>query len=155
MEHQEIRFRILHTLYQKHYSDQLGHLQQTEKIIEESRLSDASKADKHGDVVYLEGKGLIKGQSALGYAYPPWITITSNGIDVVENTVNTFIRSVESIEYIPPNVKNDIKRVSNEQSTSAKIGVLVGFLDRLPDLDRLHLLAPLIDEFAKIVSGYR
>lgn len=149
MEHQEIRFRILHTLYQKHYSDQLGHAQQTDKVIEESGLSSINKPDVYGDVVYLKDKGLIKGQSALGYAYPPWITITSYGIDTVENGVNNFVKNVDLIESIKPQVKNDIKRVSQlEESTSTKIKTMFDYLDRL------HLLTPLVNEIAKISSGH-
>jgi hypothetical protein len=141
----------LYTLYQKHYSDQLGHPQHTDKVIEESGLSSINKPDVYGDVVYLKDKGLIKGQSALGYAYPPWITITSYGIDTVENGVNNFINNVDSIESIEPQVKKDIKRVSQleEESTSAKIKIMFNHLDRL------HLLTPVVNEIAKIASGYR
>jgi hypothetical protein len=66
------------TYIKKLYSDQLGHYQRTNKVIEELGLSKVDKNDIYGDVVYLENKGLIKGQSTLGYAYPPWMIITSS-----------------------------------------------------------------------------
>ena len=91
MEHQEIRFRILSTLYQKHYSEQLGHPQDTEKIIQEAGLNNINKNDVNGDVVYLEDKRLITATKLLGHDYPPSISITSYGIDFVENVVNNLL----------------------------------------------------------------
>jgi hypothetical protein len=149
LEHREIRFKILYTLYNKHYSDQLGHQQQTDKVIEESGLSNIDKNEVYGDVVYLENKGLVKGQSALGYAYPLWMIITSYGIDTVENAVNNFIKNLDLLEAVDPEIKKEIKIISKtEQSTSSKIRIVFNYLDRL------HLLILLANEIAKIASGH-
>jgi hypothetical protein len=43
MNHQEIRFEILHYLYNKHYSEELGHPQAVEKIIQETKLKNIYK----------------------------------------------------------------------------------------------------------------
>lgn len=62
MNHQEIRFNILHALYQKHYSNrQLGQLQNTDKIIQEAGLEYIDKNDVGVDIVYLESNYLLKG----------------------------------------------------------------------------------------------
>jgi hypothetical protein len=130
LEHQEIRFKILYTLYQKHYSEDLGHHQQTNKVIEESNLSSIDKAEIYGDVVYLKDKGLIKGQTFLGYAYPPWITIISYGIDTVENSVGNFIQNVDTANVEQP-VKDEIKDISKEDySTREKIKKVVDSLQK-------------------------
>ena len=148
MEHQEIRFKILYNLYEKHYSEELGHHQQTDKVIEESGLSKEDKNDVYGDVVYLENKGLIKGQSALGHAYPQWMIITSYGIDTVENAVDNFMKNIDSID-LKPQAKKDIKDISErKQSTSAKIKIVFNYLDRL------NLVILLANEIAKIASGH-
>jgi hypothetical protein len=150
MEHREIRFRILHVLYQKHYSDQLGHLQQTDKVIEESRLSGVSNTDAYADVVYLKDKGLIKGQSTLGQPFPQSITITSYGIDTIENGVYNFINRIDQIKSIEPQMRRDINSaLQQDESTSSKIKIII---------DHLHMhhqLEPLVIEIARIASGYR
>jgi hypothetical protein len=69
-------------------------------------------------------------------------------LDTVENGVNNFIKNVDLIESIKPQVKNDIKNVSQlDQSTSAKIETMFNYLDGL------HLLTPIVNEIAKIASG--
>jgi hypothetical protein len=80
LDHAEIRFRILYILYQKYYSEQLGHPQITENIIMEAGLNQINKNVLYGDIIYLENKGLIHGEFMLGHAYPPWIRITSSVI---------------------------------------------------------------------------
>jgi hypothetical protein len=148
MEHQEIRLRLLYSLYKKHYSDQLGHLQQTDKAIEESGLSSVSRSDIYGDVVYLKDKGLIKGESPSGYAYPLWIVITSHGIDTVENGVNIFIRNVDKID-VDAKIKTEIQTISKtEDSTSTRIMKVVNFLERH------QALISLANEIARIASGH-
>lgn len=148
MEHQEIRLRLLYNLYKKHYSDQLGHHQQTDKVIEESGLSSVSKSDVYGDVVYLEDKGLIKGQSAFGHAHPLWIIITSYGIDTVENGVNIFIRNVDKID-VDAKIKTEIQTISKtEDGPSTRIMKVVTFLERH------QALISLANEIAKIASSH-
>ena len=136
MEHREIRSKILYALYNKHYSDQLGHYQQTDKIIEDSGLS-------HGDIVYLENNGLIKGQSALGHAYPPWIIIISRGIDAVDN----FMKNIDSVQSTQPKMKEQIKDISRNKSISDRIRIVFNYLERV------QLLFLLANEIAKISSG--
>jgi hypothetical protein len=134
LEHQEIRFRILSTLYQKHYSEQLGYPQNTEKIIQEAGLSEIAKSDVNGDVVYLEDKRLIKAaMKPLGHAYPPFITITSYGIDFVEKVVNQSIISIDGTD-IDSRTKSEVKEISKEDSPSAKIKNLVEYAKLHTDL---------------------
>jgi len=120
----------LYTLYQKHYSEELGRQQQTNKVIEESNLSSIDKAKISGDVVYLKAKGLIEGQTFLGYAYLPWITITSYGIDTLENSVGNFIQNVDTANVEQP-VKDEIKYISKKDySFSEKIREVVDYLQK-------------------------
>ena len=67
----------------KHYSDQLGQLQQTDKVLEESGLADIDKNVTHAEVIYLKEKGFIDGKRFLGSVYPPNIIITSYEVDAV------------------------------------------------------------------------
>jgi hypothetical protein len=62
MDHKEIRFRVLHCLYLKYYSDQLGHLQPTQHIIEESGLQKINKNEVNGNLMYLSERGYLKGE---------------------------------------------------------------------------------------------
>jgi hypothetical protein len=85
--------------------------------------------DKHevyGDVVYLENKGLIKGTFVLGSAHPPWIIITSYGIDFVENVINQSIETLDS-SNLTDSVKKEIREISNELSPSVKIKRVVEY----------------------------
>lgn len=124
MDHQEIRFRILYSLYQKHYSPELGHPQSIEQIISDAGLSSISLNEIYGDVVYLEDKGFIKGQSALGYAYPLWISITSQGIDFVENIVNDVFEDIRK-KHRTNVVYKFIKELQNEGEHSNRVKKVV------------------------------
>ncbi len=70
MQHEEIRYRILFTLYIKHYSEQLGNPQVTNKVIEEAGLEYVEKNMVYGDIVYLKESNLITGMNVLGQPYP-------------------------------------------------------------------------------------
>jgi hypothetical protein len=96
--HQEIRYRILFTLYLKHYSDQLGHPQVTERVIEEAGLQYVEKTMVFGDIVYLKEGNLIKGMDILGQAYPYTLSITSKGIDKVETMIDKFVQFLKTSE---------------------------------------------------------
>lgn len=63
MNNQEIRFRILYYLYQKHFSKDLGKPQVVETIIKELGLDDEGidRSVIYGNVVYLNKSGLIEG----------------------------------------------------------------------------------------------
>jgi hypothetical protein len=126
VNHQQIRFNILHTLYQKHYSPELEQPQDTEKIIQESGLGDIDKNQLAGDIAYLEDKNLIKGMSLVGHVYSPWIKITSYGIDSVENVVDRFVEKVEGSDT-NIEVKSRIKELSEETDTSKKIKSIIEF----------------------------
>ena len=67
MNHREIRFNILHNLYQKHYSDQLKHPQMTDMIIQDSDLGNLDRNLVYGDIVYLVDSGLATGEYVLGH----------------------------------------------------------------------------------------
>jgi hypothetical protein len=121
MDHNAIRFRILHALYQKHYSPQLQHLQNTGKIIEEAGLANIDKYEVTGDITYLEEKHLIKGNSFIGDTYPPWVKITSYGIDFVEMVFDRFAQNFQK-ENIDNESKSEVRQLLNESnSMSSKI----------------------------------
>jgi hypothetical protein len=120
MKHREIRFNILHNLYQKHYSDQLGHPQLTDTIIQESGLGNLDKNVVYGDIVYLVESGLATGDYVLGRASPFTIQITTHGIDTVENIVDNLFENVGS-EDISSEVKTDMKQISTESSPNVRI----------------------------------
>jgi uncharacterized protein YheU (UPF0270 family) len=142
VNHQQIRFNILHTLYQKYYSPELEQAQDTEKIIQESGLGDIDKNQvAGGDIVYLENKNLINGMPLIGHVYSPWIKITSYGVDSVENIVDKFVEK----EGCDTNdeVKSRIKELSQETDTSKKIKSIIEFAKT-----NTGLLAP----YSEIVS---
>ena len=126
MNHQQIRFNILYTLYQKHYSPELEQPQDTEKIIQESGLENIDKNQVVGDIVYLEDKNLIKGMPLVGHVYSPWIKITSYGIDFVENVVDAFVEKIEGSDT-NDEVKSRIKELSKETDNSKKIKSIMEF----------------------------
>jgi hypothetical protein len=115
MDHNEIRFKILQTLYQKHYSPELEQPQVTEKIIQESGLGDIDKNHVAGDIVYLENKYLIKGMPLIGHIYSPWIKITSSGIDFVEMVIDRFTRNFEN-ENIDNESKSKVRELLKENN---------------------------------------
>jgi hypothetical protein len=134
MDHNEIRFRILHTLYQKHYSPQLQHPQNTDKVIEEDGLANTDKYEVMGDIVYLEEKHLIKGNSFLGDKYPPWVKITSYGIDFVERVFERFVQNLEK-ENIDNESKSKVRQLLNENnSMSSKIQTVVDLAQKYTGL---------------------
>jgi hypothetical protein len=113
-------------LYQKHYSKDLGHPQATDNIINESGLEKIEKNELYGDVVYLEKRGYINGQYILGYAYPPWISITSEGIDFVERVIDESIETIDDSSF-GENVKSEIKEISNETNPSIMVRRVVEY----------------------------
>ncbi|MDF0682453.1 MAG: hypothetical protein P0116_15965 [Candidatus Nitrosocosmicus sp.] len=112
MIHQEIRFRILLTLYNKHYSNMLGHIHPTESVIEESELNDIDKNVIYGDIVYLEDSELIIGQGPIGSNHSLAIKITHKGIDYVDKAINEFIETKLS----------EFEKLIKEQDPKIKIG---------------------------------
>jgi DNA-binding transcriptional ArsR family regulator len=83
MSHNEVRDRILKTLYMKYYNESLGSPLDTDGILEETfHTKDLSKF--YPEVNYLEDKGFIHGEQPSGDTYPKWIRIEEFGIDHVE-----------------------------------------------------------------------
>ena len=130
LEHQETRLRILHNLYNKHYGGQPGHPQQTDKVIEDAGLSNIDKNEAYAEVVYLKDRGLINGQSIVGYAYPPYvtITITSYGIDIVQRGVDNFIENI-NMENVEDTVKNEINNISEKEDRISRVRKVFAFLE--------------------------
>jgi hypothetical protein len=128
MDHNEIRFKILYTLYQKHYSPELERAQDTEKIIRESGLGDIDKNQVAGDIVYLENKYLIKGVPLIGHIYSPWIKITSYGIDFVDMVVDRFTRNFENenIDYESKSKVRELLKQNNNRSAKIQNVVDLG-----------------------------
>ena len=77
----EVKFRILFKLYQKHYSNELRHPQITTKLIEESGMTFFESDVVYSDIVYLKDKGFVKGQYSIGTIYPYSLIIIEKGID--------------------------------------------------------------------------
>lgn len=92
MKHEEIRFRILFTLYIKHYSNELGHPQLTTQIIKDAGLEYVEKELLYGNIVYLRDRDWVKGMDILGQAYPYTLTITSMGIDEIDKKIDEFLK---------------------------------------------------------------
>ena len=119
MKHQEIRFQILHYLYNKHYGGEVGKYQKVNKIIEETELKNVEPDLVIGDVAYLNEGKFIKGipvRSHLGY--PRSIVITCNGIDAVENVIGHIIKNINN----PENVNNpEIQKHQKEIETRANV----------------------------------
>jgi hypothetical protein len=90
MRHAVIRYWILFTLYLKHYSDELGQPQITDKVIQEASLEYVERNMVNGDIVYLKERNSIQGNYIIGQSYPYAIIITSEGIDKVENMLQRF-----------------------------------------------------------------
>jgi hypothetical protein len=127
VNHQEIRFEILYYLYKKHYGGELNRLQSVEAIIQETELKNVEKNNVYGDVVYLHQSGFIQGEYHIGDTFPPWITITSYGIDTVDNVTNNVINDIS-------NEKPDeqIQIISSEPDPSKKISRLWDYVKANP-----------------------
>src|SRR3989304_6331526 len=92
MSHDEIRLKILRTLYDKYYDESLGRPLDTNGILEEAFTKKQSQ-NHYPEIEYLEDKGLLKGEWINGLSYPKWIRITEYGIDAVER-VETDLRDL-------------------------------------------------------------
>jgi len=91
----EVKFRILFILYRKHYSKELRQPQITNKVIEEANLSYFEPDLVHGDIIYLEERGFLRGQHTLGMNYPFSVVITAQGIDETKKLIDGFIRFLQ------------------------------------------------------------
>jgi hypothetical protein len=68
----------------------------------------------------LTDSGLINGQYILGRASPFAITITSKGIDTVENIIDDLIENIDNMK-VNDEVKEHIKEISKEVSPKLRI----------------------------------
>ncbi len=119
MNHQEIRFSILHYLYNKHYGKELGHHHNVEDIITKTRLKNIDRDLIYGDIVYLKDKGLVDGVISIGDTYPTHIMITAYGIDVVDNISNEIVQnlknSIENQQEINPIINESNQKTKTEK----------------------------------------
>ncbi len=133
MHHQVIRYRILFTLYLKHYSDQLSQPQLTDNVIKEAGLEYVERNMVYGDIVYLKESNLIKGMDIIGQSYPYALIITGKGIDKVENVIDRFTQFLKSHS-------NEELRI--EYKTLEAMGISSG------------LSTPILQEIKRIIEKY-
>lgn len=127
MDHKEIRFRVLHCLYLKYYSDQLGHLQPTEHVIEESGLQRVPKNEVNGNLLYLSERQYLKGEYYLGSVEPAALMITTNGIDYIEEVMNNIISAVEKGQ-LKPKLSPTLTEILELSSPIVKTKKLIEYL---------------------------
>lgn len=120
MNHQEIRFSILHYLYNKHYGEELGHYHSVEDIRNNPQLKDIDKHLVYGDVVYLQDKGLVDGVVSIGDTYPTPIKITAFGIDIVDEITNKLIQEMKDSNENQQEI-NPIINESNQKTKTEKV----------------------------------
>jgi TIR domain len=87
------RFRVLYSLYEKHYATQFE-WQDTSSLQSEEDLRYIPKKSYYGDIVYLQRKGFIEGPSASNSSK---VRISGNGIDVIDQIVNEYFRYLRQI----------------------------------------------------------
>jgi hypothetical protein len=107
----------------------LGHPQVTEHILDESGLQQIDRKVLYGDVLYLENKGLIKGEFMLGSAHPPWISITSFGIDFVESIVDESIQN----NIMKKHITNEVDQILREIDPAKKVKKVVEYAQKTGD----------------------
>jgi hypothetical protein len=134
MDHAEIRFNILHYLYQKHYSNELGHKQRIDKIIEGSGLQDIHRNAIYGDVIFLLNKGLIEGKHYLGDSYPNHVKITKNGIDQVEHIIYQIGYDIKNSGSIVQVKKTQFNEILKNEGPSSKIQAAFQYIKNNPEL---------------------
>ena len=84
VNNEEIRLKILRTLYNKYFEGQIDIVQKTEDVIKESALGEEKRNAIEGNLVYLNNDEYIHGITNLVDTYPRHIKISSRGIDFVE-----------------------------------------------------------------------
>lgn len=70
LEHERIRFKLLFHLYQRHYSEALGHPQNTKEVIVQAGVQFYERNLINGNIVYLKDMNYVDGPSTIGLAYP-------------------------------------------------------------------------------------
>jgi len=124
-------------LYNKFFSGEYYEGQKVEKIIEEAELQNLdNRYDVYGDIVYLKDSDLIHdlGMWPSGHAFPPFISITENGIRYVEDNFNNFIQHINESD-IDTKTKNELtSELSKQNSTVSKIKMLSEYIKLYPGL---------------------
>jgi hypothetical protein len=138
MNHEEIRFRILYTLYQKYYGGQLKRYQNTEEIIKESGLDNIDRNIVLGDITYLKDSCLIVGLGVSGSAHPPHIRINTSGIDRVETFANSSLNSDHT--SLSDDLRQEIQQIKSENNITTKIKKVYNFVISRPELPYIEQL---------------
>lgn len=136
LQHQEIRFRILFLLYIKHYSNELGHPQVTNTLIEEEQeLKYSDNNLLYGEIVYLKERGLVKGTDVLGTPYPYTLMITSSGIDIIVKLLKEFVESLGRDDK----TKDSYDHIDAIQKFSSKLSAINQIIQEKPQILRTFL----------------
>jgi hypothetical protein len=141
VHHQEIRYKILFTLYLKHYGEGLGQPYVTNKVIEEAGLEFVEKNMVYGDIVYLKESNQIKGTDALGQPYPYTIIITTKGIDRVDNMLTEFPR------FLKDNHNQELNKT--EYNRLSAMGIFSGVSSEI-----LKEIKRIIDQYPKEFTDF-
>ena len=138
MKHQEIRFHILHYLYNKHYGGELGKYQVVDKIIPDTELKNVERNLVIGDVAYLYDGKFIKGTPIMKeLGYPTSILIANYGIDAVDKVINHIIKNVTNPERVhDPGMQqkhqNEIRTISDDDNPKNKINGIWSYVKSNP-----------------------
>jgi hypothetical protein len=131
MEHREIRFTILQTLYEYYYNGGLCKYLSTEKAIKQSELDGVDKNDIDGDIVYLKKKGVIESLTDINVAVPSQIMINEKGIDVVEDIVSN---SMAKLALENEQTRKEMIEIFNNQHPTDKVRKFFGYVKSHPEL---------------------
>jgi hypothetical protein len=137
LDHNEVKLRILLSLYLKRYGGQLGHPQATMKIIQESGLEHFDQNLVHGDIVYLKNGDYVKGMDILGQAYPYTLNITNKAIDLVNDVINSFLDFLEQLGN--KESKTDRQQIESTAGHTAKLYEIQRIINNNPDRFRKFL----------------
>ena len=132
LNHQEIRFRILYTLYQIYYGGERYDVQQTEHVINKAGLEPVDKNDVYGDLVYLQKKKLVDTMQPIGMTFPMTMIINEKGIDAVEEIMEQSIATLKQAD--DNETKKNLDTILEEASSSGRAAKLFEYMKKRPDL---------------------
>lgn len=89
MNNDEIQFKILKFLHDKHFAGEMMHFFTVEEIIEGAGLGNANREAVLGNLLYLYNKNFINGTRQLGVAHPTSAYINELGIDEYARLTNS------------------------------------------------------------------
>ena len=119
MEHNEIRIRILHTLYQRYYGGGVGTYYIPKDITYEAGLDGINDDLILGDIIYLKTKNLLEGLGSTGTMTPAGIMITVSGIDMVEKVMGQSLEEFEKQTKDKTSIK-EIEEIKKESTAPNK-----------------------------------